>query len=83
MSTRSELLLRAYGKISNPFILCALIGKRTRQFMMGTNENRGTAELVNYALSELQAGVLEFEMHGEKEPKSKPSLSHSHLNAAS
>jgi hypothetical protein len=34
--------------------------------MMGANENRGTAELVDYALGELIVGVLEFEMHGEK-----------------
>jgi DNA-directed RNA polymerase subunit K/omega len=83
MSTRSELLFRAYEKISNPFILCTLISKRTGQFMMGANENRGIAELVDYALGELLAGVLEFEMHGEKDPKSKAPRSHSILIAAS
>lgn len=51
--------------------------------MMDANENRGTAELVDYALGELLAGVLEFEMRGEKEPKSKAPLLHSHLDAAS
>lgn len=83
MSTRSELLFQAHGKISNPFLLCTLIGKRTRQLMMSANRDQSTAEIVDYALSELLAGVLEFEMHGKKEPKSKAPLSHSHPNAAS
>jgi len=47
------------------------------------NRDQSTAEIVDYALSELLAGVLEFEMHGEKEPKSKAPLSRSHTNAAS
>lgn len=83
MSTQSELLFRAHGKISNPFLLGTLIGKRTRQWMMSGNRKQSTAEIVDYALSGLLAGVLEFEMRGEKEPKSKAPLSQSHLNAAS
>lgn len=50
--------------------------------MMSGNRVRSTAEIVDYVLSELLAGVLEFESHGEKEPKSKAPLSHSHLNTA-
>lgn len=82
MSTRSELLFQAQRKISNPFVLCTLIGKRTRQWMMSSNRGQSTAEIVDYALSELLAGALEFEMHGEKEPKSKATLLHSHPIAA-
>jgi DNA-directed RNA polymerase subunit K/omega len=83
MSSRSELLFQAHGKISNPFLLCTLIGKRTRQWMMSANQDQSTAEIVDYALSELLAGVLEFEMHAEKERRSEAPLSHRHLNAAS
>jgi hypothetical protein len=83
MSNRSELLFRAHGKIFNPFLLCTLIGKRTRQWMMSTNRDKSTAETVDYVLGELLAGVLEFEMHGETEPKSKAPLLRSHPNVAS
>jgi DNA-directed RNA polymerase subunit K/omega len=83
MSSRSELLFQAHGKISNPFFLCTLIGKRTRQLMMSRNRNQSTAEIVDYAFRELLAGALEFEMHGEKQPKSELPLPHGHLNAAS
>ena len=83
MSCRSELLFQAQEKISNPFVLCTLIGKRTRQRMMSGNRNQNTAEIVDDALRELLAGALEFEMHGEKQPKSKVPLPHGHLNAAS
>lgn len=83
MSTRSELLFQGRGKILNPFLLCALIGKRARQLMMSANREQGTAEIVDYALSELLAGALELETHGEKEPKGNPPLSHSHPDAAS
>ena len=46
-------------------------------------ETGALQQLVDHALNELLAGVLEFEMRAEKEPKSKAPLSHSHLNAAS
>jgi len=81
MSTRSELLFQAYEKISNPFVLCTLISKRTRQFMIGAKGNRSTADIFDYVLAELFAGALEFEMHEEKEPKSGTPLLHSGLNA--
>jgi DNA-directed RNA polymerase subunit K/omega len=74
MSSRSELLFQAQKKISNPFLLCTLIGNRTRQLMMSDNRNQSTAEKVDYALRELLAGALEFEMHGEKQPKGKVPL---------
>ncbi len=82
MSSRSELLFQAERKISNPFLLCTLVSKRTRQFMMSANRNRSTAELVDYVLGELLDGVLEFEMLGEeiREPKH---LRHSQVTAAS
>jgi DNA-directed RNA polymerase subunit K/omega len=83
MSSRSELLFRAQKKISNPFFLCTLIGKRTRQLMMSGNRNQSTAEKVDYALSELLTGVLHFEMQGKKEPTNKVPLSRSYPNAAS
>jgi len=47
------------------------------------NKDWSTAELVDYAFSELLAGVLEFEMQGEKQPKSKAPLSQNYPNAAS
>jgi hypothetical protein len=53
MSTRSELLSQAYGRISNPFVLCTLISKRTRQFMMSAKGNRSTADILDYVLAEL------------------------------
>jgi DNA-directed RNA polymerase subunit K/omega len=83
MSIRSELLFQADRRISNPFLLCTLIGKRTRQWILSANRGQSTAEIVDYALSELLAGVLEFDMHGEKEPKSKAPLLRSNPNTAS
>ncbi len=82
MSAHSDLLFQAGTRISNPFVLCTLISGRTRQLMISANGNLGTVQLVHRALNELLAGVLEFEMHAEKEPKSKAPLSHSQLNAA-
>lgn len=82
MSTLSELLFQAYGEISNPFVLCTLISKRTRQFMMSAKGNRNTVEIRDYVLDELLAGALEFEMHGEKEPKSSTPLLQSGPTAA-
>lgn len=60
MSARSRLLAEADGQVSNPFLLCALVSKRTRQLMIAVNANTSTAQLVNSALSELIAGTLEF-----------------------
>jgi hypothetical protein len=82
MSSRSEMLFQARVRISNPFVLCTLISSRTRQLMMSGSGNRSTVQLVHDALNELLAGVLEFEVHAEKDPKSKAALSHGHLNAA-
>lgn len=65
MSTRSELLSQAHGRISNPFVLCSLISKRTRQFMVSAKGNQSTSDILDYVLAELLAGALEFEMHGE------------------
>ncbi len=61
MSVRSRLLAEAEKQISNPFLLCALVSLRTRQLMMTGNANTSTAQLVDSALNELIAGVLEFE----------------------
>jgi DNA-directed RNA polymerase subunit K/omega len=70
MSSRSELVAQAQGKISNPFVLCTVVGKRIRQCMASGNPLRSTAEIVDYALGELVAGLLKFEMKGQIEPKS-------------
>jgi hypothetical protein len=51
--------------------------------MMSRSRNQSTAEIVDYAFRELLAGALEFEIHGEKQPKSKVPLSDSPLNAVS
>jgi hypothetical protein len=61
MSARSRLLAEAEKHISNPFLLCVLISKRTRQFMMVGNPHANTAQMVDSALSDLIAGALEFE----------------------
>lgn len=69
MSVHSDLLFQAARRISNPFVLCTLISGRTRQLMASANGNLGSVQLVQRALNELLAGVLEFEMPTEKEPK--------------
>ena len=83
MSTRSKLLFQAQAQISNPFLLCSLISGRTRQLMMSGNTYGSTAELVDYALSELLAGALEFEMPGEKEQKNETNVQHTQLRVTS
>ena len=59
MSVRSRLLTEAEKQTSNTFLLCALVSLRTRQFMM--TGNTSTAQLVDSALNELIAGLIEFE----------------------
>lgn len=83
MSSRSELLIQAHGKISNPFVLCAVLGKRTRQWMMSADRLQSTAEIVDYALGELVAGLLKFEIQGQIEPKSTDLPLSSQTNPAS
>ena len=61
MSVRSRLLAEAEKQTSNTFLLCALVSLRTRQFMMTGNANTTTAQLVDSALNELIAGLIEFE----------------------
>lgn len=61
MSVRSRLLAEAEKEISNPFLLCALVSLRTRQLIMIGKANTSTAQLVDSALNELIAGVLEFD----------------------
>ena len=61
MSARSRLLAEAAKHISNPFLLCVLISKRTRQFMVVSNPHANTGQMVDSALSDLIAGALEFE----------------------
>ncbi len=72
MSVRSRLLAEAEKQISNPFLLCTLVSLRTRQLMMtgnaNANANASTAQLVDSALSELIAGVLEFERGKARRP---------------
>ena len=64
MGVRSKLLFEAQRQVSNPFLLCTLISKRTRQLMMSSNGAASAADLVDYALSELIAGAPEFEGPG-------------------
>ena len=64
MSSRANLLFQAQAQVSNPFLLCSLISKRTQQLMMSSNGAASAADLVDYALSELVAGGLEFEIPG-------------------
>ncbi len=68
MSVRSRLLAEAEKQISNPFLLCAMVSLRTRQLMMTGNANASTAQLVDSALNELIAGVLEFERGKPRRP---------------
>ena len=68
MSVRSRLLAEAEKHVSNPFLLSALVSLRTRQLMMRGNANTSTAQLVDSALSELIAGVLEFERGKPRRP---------------
>jgi hypothetical protein len=68
MSVRSRLLAEAEKQISNPFLLCTLVSLRTRQLMMTGNANTSTAQLVDSAVSELIAGVLEFERGKPRRP---------------
>lgn len=64
MSVRSGLLLQAQKQVSNPFLLCTLISKRTRQLVIGSNGVSRTADLMDHAFSELIAGGLEFRVPG-------------------
>jgi hypothetical protein len=82
MSARSELVFRATGMISNPLLLCALVSGRVRQLMIGGSGSRSTAEIVDYALGELLAGLLQFQMPAENDRKSKVRPPSSHLMAA-
>ena len=68
MSVRSGLLAEAEKQISNPFLMCALVSLRTRQLMMIGNANTSTAQLVDSALNELIAGLLEFERGKPRRP---------------
>lgn len=68
MSVRSRLLAEAEKQISNPFLLCVLVSLRTRQLMMTGNLKTSTAQLVDSALNELIAGVLEFERGKPRRP---------------
>ncbi len=68
MSVRSRLLAEAEKQISNPFLLCALVSLRARQLMTTGNANTSTAQLVDSALNELIAGVLEFERGKPRRP---------------
>ncbi len=68
MSVRSRLLAEAEKQISNPFLMCALVSLGTRQFMMTGNANTSTAQLVDSALNELIAGLLEFERGKPRRP---------------
>jgi DNA-directed RNA polymerase subunit K/omega len=64
MSVRSELLFAAQKKIPNPFLLCAVTSARARQLMVARDGQAALAELVDFALSEVAAGGLEFERVG-------------------
>jgi len=50
--------------------------------MIGGSGGRSTAEIVDYALGELLAGLLQFQMPGEKDGKSKVKAPSGHLISA-
>jgi len=66
MSERLRLLAGAAKRVSNPFLLCALVSQRTRQLMMAGYTN--TAQIVDSALNEVIAGSLEFELGKPRRP---------------
>jgi len=68
MSERLRLLAGAAKRVSNPFLLCALVSQRTRQLMMAGYTNTNTAQIVDSALSEVIAGSLEFELGKPRRP---------------
>ena len=72
MSARSRLLAEAEKHISNPFLLCVLISKRTRQFMIVGNPHANTGQMVDSALNDLIAGDLEFEFGNAKRLSGTP-----------
>ena len=82
MSAQSELVFRANGTISNPFLLCALVSMRVGQLMIGGSRGRSTAEIVDYVLGELLGGLLQFEMPVEKDGKNQSKNSSGHLMVA-
>lgn len=61
MGTRLKLIAEAGKQVSNPFLLCALISKRSRQLLTAGNTDMHTAQIVNRAFDELIAGALEFD----------------------
>ena len=65
MSMRSELLFAAQRKIPNPFLLCAVTSARARQLMVARDGQAAPGEVVDYALREVAAGALEFELWGQ------------------
>jgi len=83
MSAHSDLLFQAHGRISNPFVLCTLISRWVRQLIISGNGSRSTAEIVDCALRELLAGVLEFEMHGGERAEKQSAPVAQPRNAAS
>jgi len=62
MSVRSRLVAEAGQQISNPFLLCVLVSRRTRQLMMAGNADTNTAQVLDSALCEVIAGALEFKL---------------------
>ena len=66
MSVRSELLFAAEKMIPNPFLLCTVTSARARQLMVAGDGRTALAELADFALNEIAAGVLEFERVGPK-----------------
>ena len=65
MSKRVDLLNRIDGSEMSLFLLCNLVGRRTRQVASG----RGVAvssELLNETLREFLEGKLEYEFQGQR-----------------
>jgi hypothetical protein len=68
MSVRSRLVAEVGQQISNPFLPCALVLRRTRQLMMAGNADTNTAQVVDSALCEVIAGALEFKLGKPRRP---------------
>ena len=53
-------------------LLCALTSARVRQLLLASDGQAGLAELVDSALTEVAAGVLEFEHVGRRRLSALP-----------
>lgn len=65
MSKRVELLNRVDGCALPPFLVCNLVGRRTRQLASGRGAGL-SSQLVNETLREFLEGKLKYELDGRE-----------------